>query len=120
MKLTSKQSDILQHRLDAMLDYAENDIADLFECPDYLACRYMDVITALSEGTPWDRCRVVFGQRYTDAVLADTVEGGTWMACVEGEHEGNRRKISAERRACMAFADIVSEFIGNTVDYPQG
>jgi hypothetical protein len=107
-KLTKLEAEILDHRLsvvDALIEVLE----------EYHESDVLAVVAKLKRGELAEADR--FSRRLTNDVLADCVEGSTFLGAASQESD---QKQNAIYRAGESLAKKIGDLIGRKLQYPTG
>jgi hypothetical protein len=115
--LTTRQQDIFVHRVTTMRDdLSDRDCQDLFDAD---AWQVALICGAIIDDIEWDTIRRAWGHDLTDSVLADAVDGGTYLAAYEADPDWSALRLAALTRSANALAKIVTRETGIEVEYPK-
>jgi len=115
--LTTRQQDIFAHRVTLMRD----DLSD-YDCRELFGADSLQVshiCAAVMDDIEWDTIRRAWGHDLTNSVLADAVDGGTYLAAYEADPDWSPLRLASLTRSANALAKIVTRETGIEVEYPQ-
>lgn len=119
MNLSVRQREILNHRLEAIEFFGEQDCRELFEASEDDVTR---VAKALQSSEHWQAVCKEHGEELVKRILDDCIDGGTYLAAADSaqrDGEISQAKYLGLCRSADTLAEKVNHFTGGNAVYSE-